>query len=54
MQLNNGFDASINSINSQTVAAEKFQQISSPFSVAALLAAAELDEELASHSDEPQ
>ena len=34
------------SVGSQTSAAEKFQQIASPFSVAALLAAAELDEEL--------
>ena len=54
LNLNNGFDTSINSINSQTAAAEKFQQISSPFSVAALLAAAELDEELAAHSDDQQ
>ena len=52
IHLNNSFDTSMNSISSQTAVAEKFQQISSPFSVAALLAAAELDEELTSHTSD--
>ena len=51
--LDNDYETNSISINSQASAAEKFQQISSPFSVAALLAAAELDEEVASE-DEPQ
>ena len=45
------FDENAHSSSSQPTASEKFQQISSPFSVAALLAAAELDEELDTSGD---
>jgi len=46
VNISGNFDENVHSSSSQATASEKFQQISSPFSVAALLAAAELDEEL--------
>ena len=53
VNMSDSLDTNIHPPNSQTIAAERFQEISSPYSVAALLAAAELDEELSSHGDEP-
>ena len=50
--LGNEIENGINTSSSTSTAAEKFQEVSSPYSVAALLAAAELDEELSSHGDE--
>ena len=50
--LGNEIENGINTSSSTSTAAEKFQEISSPYSVAALLAAAELDEELSSHGDD--
>ena len=50
--LGNEIENGINTSSSTSTAAEKFQEISSPYSVAALLAAAELDEEQSSHGDE--
>ena len=51
VNLSGNFDENAHSSSSQPTASEKFQQISSPFSVAALLAAAELDEELDTSGD---
>ena len=51
VNLSGNFDENVHSSSSQATASEKFQQISSPFSVAALLAAAELDEELDTTGD---
>ena len=51
VNLSGHFDENAHSSSSQATASEKFQQISSPFSVAALLAAAELDEELDTSGD---
>ena len=51
VNLSGNFDENAHSSSSQATASEKFQQISSPFSVAALLAAAELDEELDTSGD---
>ena len=52
ISLENEIDANVNTSAVSFTAAEKFQEISSPYSVAALLAAAELEEELSSHDDE--
>ena len=52
ISLENEIDANVNTSAVPVTAAEKFQEISSPYSVAALLAAAELEEELSSHDDE--
>ena len=51
VNLSGNFDENAHSSSSQPTASEKFQQISSPCSVAALLAAAELDEELDTSGD---
>ena len=52
ISLENEIDTNVNTSAAPVTAAEKFQEISSPYSVAALLAAAELEEELSSHDDE--